>query len=86
MRNEFEVCIDQYENLTEEEKNNSSNNGSGKEYASYIRVSFNGQTILLESDAIEPEDACFNRDLSWIPGIIKKAFELGSGLPFIDSF
>jgi len=48
----------------------------GKEWANYIRVTHNGKTILLESDAIEPEDKNFHRDLSWITGWIKKAHEL----------
>jgi len=73
----FEVTRLNYSDLTEEEKDNVPDNGSGKEYAGYIRVVHNGKTILLESDAMEPEDARFNRDLSWITGIIKKAHEIG---------
>lgn len=73
----MEVTTPQYEDLTSDEKEEASNNGSGKEYAGYIRVTHNGQTILLESDAMEPEDARFGRDLSWITTIIKKAYEIG---------
>jgi len=73
----LEVKYEKFEDLTPEEKNNVPNNGSGKEYACYLRVRHNGETILLESDAMEPEDTVFYRDLSWIPGIIKKAYELG---------
>jgi len=73
----FEVTRPQFNDLTSKEKGSVSNNGSGKEYAGYIRVTHNGETILLESDAMEPEDVSFSRDLSWIPEIIKKAYEIG---------
>jgi len=66
-----------YEDLTPEEKQEVPDNGCGKEYASYIRVKHNGETILLENDAMEPEDAKFYRDLNWIYSIIRKAYELG---------
>ena len=50
--------------LTENEKY-LSNNGSGKECASYIVIADRkGRRIY--SDAMEPEDARFDRDLSWI--------------------
>ena len=73
----LEVTGPSFKELTEDEKNNVPNNGVGKEYADYIRVTHGGKTILLESDAMEPEDATFSRDLSWIAGIIEKAYALG---------
>ena len=73
----LKVTMPQYEDLTEDEQMNVSNNGSGKKYAGYIKVTHNEETILLENDAMEPEDAAFCRDLSWISGIIEKAYELG---------
>lgn len=42
-----------------------SNNGSGKEYANYILIE-DGDYRICYSDAIEPEDAKFSRDLDWI--------------------
>jgi hypothetical protein len=36
-----------------------------------------GEIIFWNSDNMEPEDATFHRDLSWIPEIIEKAYELG---------
>ena len=47
------------------DKDNLSNNRLGKEYASYIVIE-DGEYKAVYSDAIEPEDACFYRDLSWI--------------------
>ena len=44
---------------------------------SFLRVAHNGTTIFLKSDAMEPEDASFGRDLGWITSAIKKAYELG---------
>ena len=73
----FEVKALNYEDLSETEKEDVPNNGSGKEYASYIKVIHNGETILLDSDAMEPEDATFGRDLSWIPKMLRTCYELG---------
>ena len=73
----LDVKVESFEDLTEEEKEDASNNGSGKEYASYIRITHNGKPLYLDSDAMEPEDATFTRDLAWIAGAIKKAYELG---------
>lgn len=66
-----------YNDLTQTEKDSAPNNGAGKEYAGYLRVSHNGETIALESDAMEPEDCRFYRDLSWVEPILHKVFTLG---------
>ena len=49
----------------------------GKEEATYLRITHKGKTIGLFSDAVEPEDATFGRDYSWIGDIILKAYQLG---------
>jgi len=54
-----------------------SNNGSGKEYASYLLVYHNGKLIKCKSDAMEPEDACFCRDLAWVQSTIMEAYNIG---------
>ena len=66
-----------YDDLSEEEKRQVPDNGHGKEYASYVRVRHDGKTIYLHSDAMEPEDACFSRDLNWIYDALRKCYELG---------
>ena len=73
----LKVTNPSYEDLNENEKGDVSNNGSGKEYACYIRVEVDGKKILLVNDAMEPEDASFCRSLSWVSGIIVKAYEIG---------
>jgi len=73
----LEITSPGYEDLTDEERSDVSDNGSGKEWAGYIKVTHNGKTILLESDAMEPEDASFGRDLGWVYDIIMRAYELG---------
>lgn len=73
----MKITLESFEDLTDEEKNNVPNNGSGKEYASYIRVEHNGETLFLESDAMEREDAVFSRDLSWIFDALNKCYEIG---------
>jgi len=73
----FDVMTEDFDDLSDEEKESASNAGCGKELATYIRVRHDGKTILLESDAIEPEDKDFYRDLSWISVWLKKAYELG---------
>jgi len=73
----LEVRRENYDDLGKEEQESASNNGSGKEYASYLRVLHNGETILLESDTMEIEDVRFFRDLSWVQKIILRSYELG---------
>lgn len=73
----LEVKLQHYSDLSDKEKENVSDNGSGKEYADYIRILHNGETILLESDAMEPEDAMFCRDLNWIIEALRDCYELG---------
>ena len=73
----FDVKIENFEDLTEDEAKDVSNNGCGKEYATYLRVLFNGKTILLKNDAMEPEDVSFGRDLYWIKDALLTAYECG---------
>lgn len=56
-----------YEDLPDwvDKKYGLSNNGCGKEDASYIVIE-DGDYKVCYSDAMEPEDASFGRDLSWI--------------------
>ncbi len=46
-------------------KDSLSDNGNGKEYATYIVIE-DGDYKAVYSDAMEPEDARFYRDLKWI--------------------
>lgn len=73
----FNVELEEYQDLSETEKKGVSDNGFGKEYASYLRVTHNGKTLLLESDAMEPEDVRFYRDLAWVKDMIQEAYMLG---------
>ena len=73
----FDVRIENFEDLTEDEAKDVSNNGCGKEYATYLRVLFNGKTILLKNDAMEGEDASFYRDLHWIKDALLTAYKCG---------
>lgn len=74
---DFGVTIQNYTDLTQEEKDNASNNGHGKKYANYLRVTYNGETVILENDAVEPEDATLRRDFNWVVAAINTAFRLG---------
>ena len=75
--NKYTVELVEYKDLTPDEDCYLSENGRGKEYASYIRIKHDGETFALYSDAMEPEDARFSRDLSWIIDALQTAFELG---------
>jgi len=66
-----------FNDISQSEKDNAPNNGSGKEFSGYLHVSHNGETIALHSDAMEPEDCRFYRDLSWIEPLLHKVFNLG---------
>lgn len=55
-----------------------SNCGSGREFATYLLLfDSEGSFIEMFSDAMEPEDACFYRDLSWIQDAILEAYQRG---------
>jgi len=73
----FNVTLEEFDDLSNEEKQCVSDEGYGKDCANYIRINHNGKTILLESDAIELKNKTFHRDLSWITKWLKKAYELG---------
>ncbi len=66
-----------YEDLTQDEKATQPDNGSGKEYAEYLEVKHEGETLAIYSDAMEPEDCIFSRDLSWVKGLVLEAYEMG---------
>jgi len=66
-----------FKGLSDDEKDGVSNNGFGKEYANYIKITHNGVVVLLESDAMEPEDAIFGRDLSWVADMLEKCYDFG---------
>jgi hypothetical protein len=73
----LKVELQDFDALTDAEKMGASNNGCGREWANYLRVTHNGETLFLENDAMEPEDIRFTRDLSWVRDAILKAYELG---------
>ena len=56
-------------------------NGHGREYAEYLIVYENGEFSQMFSDAMEPEDATFSRDLSWVKDAILEAYEAGQKNP-----
>ena len=72
MTNKAKVSIVNYDQLTKEDQEGVPDNGSGKEYANYIVIEDkDGRRVY--SDAMEPEDATFNRDLSWITTELMKS-------------
>lgn len=74
----FKVEIQSFQQLSAEERACASTNGIGKECANYLRVTYGGDLILLESDAMEPEDCRFSRDLKWIRAALESAFLMGA--------
>lgn len=44
---------------------------------SLLVVTHNGEIVFTAIDGGEPEDQSFCRDLSWIPGIIQRAYNIG---------
>ena len=63
----WEIKLFDYDNLPQEiNRDFLSNNGCGKEYANYLVLYLNGKVYSYESDAIEPEDKTFTRDLNFI--------------------
>lgn len=66
-----------YGDLTEEEQEHQPNNGNGKEYATYIKLIHDGDTLMILSDAVEPEDATFGRDFFDVVTAIELAYTTG---------
>ena len=73
----LKVNLVSYEDLTDEEKKFQPNNGVGKEYANYIKITNDSETVMILSDAVEPEDATFRRDFSNVVLAIEKAYKIG---------
>lgn len=51
--------------------------GGSDDYSNFLRVTHDGQTLLLTRDSMEPEDVRFTRDLAWVPRAIQQAYEMG---------
>ncbi len=73
----LKVNLLSFEDLTEEEKEIQPNNGWGKEYANYIKITDSENTVMILSDAFEPEDGTFTRDLCYVVDAIKEAYKIG---------
>lgn len=73
----LKVELQDFDALTDAEKEGASDNGAGKEWANYLRMTHNGETVFLENDAMQPEDVRFTRDLAWVLVAIRRAYELG---------
>lgn len=66
-----------WEDLNEQERLEQPDSGSGADCACYLRILHNGKVVAVYSDAMEPEDCTFYRNLSWIGSALKGAYERG---------
>ena len=73
----FKVEVMGFDKLTEDEKKDQPSNGNGKEYSCYIKITNGDEVVAIYSDAMEPEDCTFCRDLSWVADAIESAYKLG---------
>ena len=75
----YEVFLCNYEELPSEVDREwgLSDNGAGKECAGYIVEKVDEKVINVYSDAMEPEDATFHRDLRWVMESLKEAYLRG---------
>jgi hypothetical protein len=73
----LKITVENFDDLTDAEKEERRHDGYRKEYAEYLRITQNKETILLKSDAMEPEDAKFCRDLKWVEIWLKACYEIG---------
>lgn len=72
-KNQMKVTLCTYVELPEwVNRNHVSDNGSGKEYANYLLIE-DGDHRACYSDAMEPEDRSFLRNLKWIKTEIERA-------------
>lgn len=65
------------DDLTDDELENQPDNGCGKDDARYIKIEHGGEVVGIYSDAMEPEDTTFYRDLEWITTELEQAYQLG---------
>ncbi len=75
MKYTVEICS--FDKVPEEYKESVSNNGAGKEWASYLIVRYKGKVVQCESSAMEPEDVSFYRDLKWVKTALLEAYATG---------
>lgn len=73
----LKVNVVSFQELTKEEQELQPNNGRGKEFASYIKMTDGSETVMILSDAFEPEDGTFRRDLRCVVDAIKEAYKIG---------
>ena len=73
----MKVTIVEYEDLPEDVRYSQPDNGCGKEDANYLKIEIPGVSVYYQSDAMEPEDATFTRDLSWIVDELHRAYVAG---------
>ena len=73
----MKVTIVEYEDLPEDVRYSQPDNGCGKEDANYLKIEIPGGSVYYQSDAMEPEDATFTRDLSWIVDELHRAYAAG---------
>jgi hypothetical protein len=73
----LKVNLVNFDDLTEEEKKYQPDNGNGKDCANYIKITHNGKTLDIMSDAVEPEDRTFARDFGDVIHAIELAYQKG---------
>ena len=66
-----------YHDIPEFFQDEAPDNGVGAEDANYLMVMEGDEVLQVYSDAMEPEDATFNRDLRWVSDAIQAAYEHG---------
>lgn len=72
----MKVSIVTYDDLPDNERQ-AYGEGWRAECAGYLKIEHLDDTVEYFSDAMEPEDARFYRDLGWIPQVILNAFAEG---------
>ena len=74
----------EYADLPDDVKDDMPENGPGAEWASYLKVDFGDGEVHYYSDAMESEDATFDRDLRWIKSALERAYYVGAGGPLVQ--
>lgn len=74
----YQVFMVDGDELSPEELENQPSNGYGdKEFATYLKVVYDGDVLDIFDANMEPEDVSFHRDLSWVQGALEQAYALG---------
>ena len=69
------VKMCKYNDIPADRREEQPSNGCEKEQATYLVIEWDDGAIQIQSDAMEPEDCRFYRNLSWVKRTLEKTMK-----------